>query len=107
MATGDTTIGEASPSDSTWGIGLSLKDPTAKDPTKWTGKNLLGKILMSVRNSRNRVWVCMCVPICVYMCIYTCLCRCAYICVYMYVYIYIYIYMCPNSVVGTVPLTAN
>ena len=32
MATGDTTIGEASPSDSTWGIGLSLGDPAAKDP---------------------------------------------------------------------------
>ena len=51
MATGDTTIDEASPSDSTWGIGLSLKDSAAKDQTKWTGENLLGKILMSVRNS--------------------------------------------------------
>ena len=51
MATGDTTIGEASPSDSTWGIGLSMKDSADKDQTKWTGENLLGKILMSVRNS--------------------------------------------------------
>lgn len=40
---------EASPSDTIWGIGLSLSDPDIYDETKWRGQNLLGKALMTVR----------------------------------------------------------
>lgn len=41
-------LGEAS-TDTTWGIGRSLTDKLALDPTKWIGENLLGKTLMEVR----------------------------------------------------------
>ena len=39
---------EAAPKDKIWGIGLSVKD--AKAGKKWKGQNLLGKVLMKVRN---------------------------------------------------------
>lgn len=42
-------IAEASPYDKIWGIGIGLNS-NAKDKTKWTGQNLLGKCLMRVRN---------------------------------------------------------
>jgi len=48
-ATGDTIIVEASPYDKIWGIGMKMDDPQATDPTQWQGKNLLGKVLMEVR----------------------------------------------------------
>jgi ribA/ribD-fused uncharacterized protein len=41
---------EASPEDAIWGIGLHRDDPRAKDPSAWTGKNLLGFALMTVRD---------------------------------------------------------
>jgi ribA/ribD-fused uncharacterized protein len=49
LATGDSIIAEASPYDQVWGIGLSEEDPLAQNISTWNGKNLLGKILMSVR----------------------------------------------------------
>ena len=42
-------LGEASPWDKIWGIGLGKKDPNAYYVEEWVGKNLLGKILMKVR----------------------------------------------------------
>lgn len=42
---------EASPVDAIWGIGLHETHPDAKDPSKWQGLNLLGFILMRVRNT--------------------------------------------------------
>lgn len=47
--TGSNVLAEASPYDKTWGIGLDARHPDSADPSKWTGKNLLGKILMKIR----------------------------------------------------------
>ena len=49
--TGTSVIGEASPHDNLFGIGLSIHNPLALDNTKWTGKNLLGVGLMKVRDN--------------------------------------------------------
>ena len=49
LATGDSILAEASPYDRIWGIGLSLED--AKSGKQWRGENLLGKLLMKVRDS--------------------------------------------------------
>lgn len=49
LDTGDTIIAEASPRDKIWGIGLSAKDKRAQDTYSWLGANLLGEILMDVR----------------------------------------------------------
>lgn len=48
-ATGDAVMAEASPQDRIWGIGMDAYDPDAGDPQKWKGENLLGKILMEIR----------------------------------------------------------
>lgn len=45
--TGDTLIVEASPTDTIWGIGLSIED--AERGLDWRGENLLGKAIMKVR----------------------------------------------------------
>ena len=45
--TGDTIIVEASPTDTIWGIGLSIED--AVRGLGWRGENLLGKAIMKVR----------------------------------------------------------
>lgn len=50
LATGDTIIAEASPYDLVWGIGFTADQPEAVDQAKWRGQNLLGKVLMKVRN---------------------------------------------------------
>jgi len=47
MATGNCTIVEASPFDTIWGIGFSRS--TALNTQKYWGQNLLGKILMEIR----------------------------------------------------------
>jgi ribA/ribD-fused uncharacterized protein len=41
-------LAEASPGDSTWGIGMSATNPQALDRSKW-GLNLLGTILVELR----------------------------------------------------------
>ena len=47
--TGDTILVEAS-TDKIWGIGVSLNDKNLPDQAKWAGDNLLGKVLMEIRN---------------------------------------------------------
>jgi ribA/ribD-fused uncharacterized protein len=49
LATRGTVLAEASPYDRVWGIGLAADDPRARDQTQWRGSNLLGKVLMRVR----------------------------------------------------------
>ena len=50
LATGDRILVEASPFDKIWGIGLDENHPDVENPSKWKGENLLGKVLMEVRD---------------------------------------------------------
>jgi len=43
-------LAEASPRDKKWSIGISTSNPNCYDVSKWTGDNLLGRILMEVRD---------------------------------------------------------
>ncbi len=49
LMTGDRVLVEASPVDRIWGIGLAAQDESAADPLQWKGLNLLGFVLMRVR----------------------------------------------------------
>lgn len=52
LSTGNREIVEASPVDNIWGIGFS-SDKAMENVDKW-GQNLLGKVLMKVREDLNR-----------------------------------------------------
>lgn len=49
LATGDKELVEVNGKDTVWGIGLYANDPRIHDPKQWKGQNLLGKVLMKVR----------------------------------------------------------
>ena len=49
LNTDNEILAEASPYDKIWGIGLSANNPQAQNPQNWKGLNLLGRILMQVR----------------------------------------------------------
>jgi ribA/ribD-fused uncharacterized protein len=49
LSTGDRPIGEADARDKYWSIGTGPDTAKAKDPAKWPGKNMLGKLLMELR----------------------------------------------------------
>ena len=48
LATGNKMLAEASPSDTIWGIGISVEKAMAGE--KWRGQNILGRILMETRS---------------------------------------------------------
>lgn len=50
LGTGHGLIVEASGTDRIWGVGLWETDPAAADPLQWRGENLLGFVLMEVRD---------------------------------------------------------
>ena len=49
LSTGDSILAEANPKDNIWGIALDAKTAAKMDPADWPGENLLGKILMELR----------------------------------------------------------
>jgi len=49
LDTGNALLAECSPYDVKWGIGIDIHDPDCQIISKWKGKNLLGRILMEVR----------------------------------------------------------
>ena len=54
LATGNSILVEASPYDPIYGIKMKASDPDATNPNKWKGKNLLGSVLMRVREALNK-----------------------------------------------------
>ncbi len=54
LATGSKVLVEASPRDCIWGIGLGKENPSAADPARWRGRNLLGFALMDARESLGK-----------------------------------------------------
>lgn len=50
LSTGNALLAECSPYDKKWGIGIDINDPDRYDVGKWKGRNLLGRILMEVRD---------------------------------------------------------
>jgi len=51
LNTGDRVLVEASPYDRVWGVGWHWTDPEILHELNWRGQNLLGKVLMEVRES--------------------------------------------------------
>lgn len=49
LGTGEEIIVEASPTDKIWGVSLGMNNPNVHDMSKWKGLNLLGRVLMEIR----------------------------------------------------------
>lgn len=49
LGTGNALLVQCSPYDRKWGIGIDINDPDRLVIARWKGKNLLGRILMEVR----------------------------------------------------------
>ena len=57
LDTQDNVLAECSLMDKKWGIGVAIDNPDCSDPSKWNGKNYLGRILMEVRDELRRLSV--------------------------------------------------
>ena len=53
LNTKNRVIVEASPVDNIWGIGMAKDHKHVENPNKWKGYNLLGYVLMEVRDYLN------------------------------------------------------
>jgi ribA/ribD-fused uncharacterized protein len=53
LNTGNAVLAEANNFDKFWGCGLRASDPAINDPKNWPGKNVLGSILMNIRDTNN------------------------------------------------------
>lgn len=49
LSTGNRVIAECSKEDSVWGIGIDINDPARLDADAWNGENIMGRILMELR----------------------------------------------------------
>ncbi len=54
LATGDAILAEAAPNDKKWGIGMTAEVAEKTPQADWNGKNLLGKVLMELREEFRR-----------------------------------------------------
>jgi len=54
LNTGDLILAEAAPNDKIWGIGLAATDPRVQNPAEWNGENVLGEVLMKVRETLRK-----------------------------------------------------
>ncbi len=54
LDTGNALLAECSPYDSKWGIGIGTDNPEWWHAGNWRGRNLLGRILMEVREELGR-----------------------------------------------------
>ena len=50
LRTGERVLVEASPYDKIWGIGMAENNEKIENPLEWNGQNLLGFVLMEVRD---------------------------------------------------------
>lgn len=50
LETDDAQFVEASPFDMYWGIGMGLDDSNLRNPKKWRGQNVMGKLLTKLRD---------------------------------------------------------
>ena len=56
MNTGHAILAEASPEDDIWGIKLDKETAAVTDPADWPGQNLIGRILMDLREEFREEW---------------------------------------------------
>ena len=57
LKTGDAVLAKTGMADVTWGIGWNTISNLAKDVLLWDGYNLLGYLLMDIRDFLKRGWV--------------------------------------------------